>query len=157
MSESLGAQEHRRCRQCDDRHPPAVADRLGAEGLARNRVEHADQIGRHDERLTIAPGHDPFVLKGDFEPRALILVEPLDRRPAAQEALGGPPLDIDHLAAEEELARRRVEDRGDRVLVPALRLMPACGYNASVTIAFLTMLLVCSMLLWVAAPQLSAP
>src|SRR5262249_25832485 len=38
MIEPPGAEEHRRCRQRDDRHPPAIADRLGAEGLARNRV-----------------------------------------------------------------------------------------------------------------------
>jgi len=121
MIEALRGQEHRRRRQCDDRNAPAVADRLGAEGGARHGVEHADQIGRHRQWLAVAPGDDPFVLERDLDLGAAVLVEPIDDGAAAQIALGRAPGDIDDLAAEKQLALRLVEDRGDRVLVPALR------------------------------------
>src|SRR5262245_16406529 len=68
MLEALAREEYRGGGESDDRGAPAIGDRLGAKGLARHRVEHADQIGRHRERRAVAPGHNPFVLKGDFEP-----------------------------------------------------------------------------------------
>src|SRR5271157_5738724 len=72
MLEPLGCQKDRRGGECHHRHAPAVADRLGAEGLARDSVENADQIGRHGERRLFAPCHHPLVLKRDFEARAAI-------------------------------------------------------------------------------------
>ena len=53
---------------------------------------------------------------------AAVLVEPVDDRAAAQKPLGRAARDVDDLAAEQLLAAGLVEDRGDRVLVPALRL-----------------------------------
>src|SRR5258708_248703 len=41
----------------------AVADRLGADRMARDALEHADQIWRHGDGLTFAPGDDPLVLE----------------------------------------------------------------------------------------------
>src|SRR4051812_24580619 len=51
MVETLRRQKDRRGRQGDDRHAHAVADRLGAERIAGNRIEDADQVGRHRQRL----------------------------------------------------------------------------------------------------------
>src|SRR6516165_2746579 len=122
MLEPLRCQKDRRGRECDDRHAPPIADRLGAEGLTRDGVEHTDQIRGHRDRHFVAPCHHPFVLKGDLEARAAILVEALDYRPAAQIAFGRAADYIDDLAAKEQLAAPHIEDRGDRVLVTALRL-----------------------------------
>src|SRR4051794_958469 len=41
----------------------AVADGLGADGVARDAFEHADQVGTHRDRLLLAPGDDPLVLE----------------------------------------------------------------------------------------------
>src|SRR6516164_2868246 len=120
MLEPLLCQKDRRGRERHDRHAPAIADRLGAEGLARDGVENADQIGRHRERHFIAPRHYPLVLERDLEPRAAILVEPVDRRSAAQKPLGRAAGDIDDLAPEKHLTLCFVEDCGDRIGVMAL-------------------------------------
>src|SRR5882762_2995964 len=88
MLDPLGRQKDRRGGECHDRHAPAVADRLGAKGLARDGVENADQIRRHRERRPVAPCHHPLVLKRDLEPRAAILIEPVDHRTAAQKPFG---------------------------------------------------------------------
>src|SRR5437588_10645204 len=105
MLEALWRQKYRWRRQCDDRHTHAVADRLGAERVARHRVEHADQIRRHRNRLALLtvdpPCDDPFVLKREFEPLAAALVQPLDDAAAAQKSLGSAPRHIDDLAAEQ--------------------------------------------------------
>src|SRR5207302_9503552 len=98
MVEDLWSQKYRWRRQGDDRHPHAVPDRLGAEGIARYRIEHADQIGRHRNRLALfadhAPRDDPFVLKREFEPLAAVFVEPFDDTEAAQKSLSRPPRHI---------------------------------------------------------------
>src|SRR6516165_10634761 len=120
MLEPLRRQKDRRGRERYDRDAPAIADRLGTEGLARDGVENADQIRRHRQRHSVAPRHNPLVLKRDLKARAAILVESFDRRAAAQIALGRAAGDIDDLAAEEEQALPLVEDRGDRVFVTAL-------------------------------------
>src|SRR6516162_4722067 len=120
MLEPLLCQKDRRGRERHDRHAPAIADRLGAKGLARDGVEHADQIGRHRQRHSIAPRHHPLVLERDLQLRAAILVEPVDRRAATQIALCRAAGDIDDLAAEKQLTLSFVEDRSDRVLVMAL-------------------------------------
>src|SRR6266480_2957210 len=59
MLEALRRQKYRRRRQGDDRYPHAVADRLGAERIARYRIEDADQIGRHRNRLARLTDHAP--------------------------------------------------------------------------------------------------
>src|SRR5438067_1964011 len=129
MLQALWGQKHVRRRQRDDRRAHAVADRLGAERIPRHCIEHADQIGRHRDRLALlafdAPRDDPFVLKRDLQTRAAVLVEPLDDAAAAQESLGRAPRDIDDLAAEQWLSLGLIQNRRDRVLLPPLRLAHA--------------------------------
>src|SRR5438477_478330 len=126
MLESLRRQKHRRRRQGDDRHPHAVADRLGAEGVPRHRIEDADQIRRHRNRRALfadhAPRHDPFVLKRDLQTRAAVLIEPLDDAAAAQKSLGSAPRHIDDFAAEQLFPLLLIQNCRDRILVVALRL-----------------------------------
>src|SRR5437762_10585001 len=126
MVEALRRQKYRWRRQCDDRHPHAVADRLGAERVPRYRIEYADQIRRHRNRLALfaddAPRHDPFVLKRDLQTRATVLIEPLDDAAAAQKSFGSAPRHIDDLAAEQLFPLRLIQNRRDRILVAALRL-----------------------------------
>src|SRR4051794_33116291 len=105
----------------------AVPDRLGAERIAGDRVENADQVRRHSQRLAVAPGNYPFVLKGEFEPPEAVFVQPFDDATAAQEALGGAARDIDDFAAEQLLAAGFVEDRGNRVFVAPHRLAHAAA------------------------------
>ena len=84
--------------QRDDGHPLAVAQRLGADRVAGDGVEHADEVGRHDPRLAVEPAHRELVLEREREGVAAEVVEALDRRGAAQEALGGAPGDVVDLA-----------------------------------------------------------
>ena len=72
--------------------------------------------------LPVEPGHDPFVLEVELQRRALVLVDAVEARPAAQETLGGAAFDVDHLAPIEDLARLDREDGRDRVFVLALGL-----------------------------------
>src|SRR4051794_15319883 len=127
MVDSPRGQKDRRGGQGNDGDAHAVTDRLGAERISGNRVENAYQIGRHDQRLTVAPGEDPFVLKGKFEPPIAVLVQPFDDATAAQEALGGAARDIDDFAAEQSFAAGFVDDRGNRVFMAALRVAHAAA------------------------------
>src|SRR5215469_13620329 len=95
MLQSLRRQEHGGRGQCDHRHPHAIADRLGAEGVAADRVEYANQIGRHRDRGAVPPGDHPFVLEREFEPAAPVVVEAFDRCGAAQEPFGRTSGDVD--------------------------------------------------------------
>ena len=58
-------------------NPLAVTNGLAADGLARHRVEHADQVGRHGQRLVVTIRHDPLVLEVDGHGRAAPVIEPI--------------------------------------------------------------------------------
>src|SRR5471032_2077543 len=122
MLQALGREEHRRRRQGDHRDTLAIADGLTADRLARHRIEHADQVGRHGERLLVEPGHDPLVLEIELHDRAAPAVRAVEPGAPAQKTLGGAALDVHHLAFEQDLAGLDAEDRGDRILMLALRL-----------------------------------
>src|SRR6266542_850197 len=98
----------------------SVADRLGADRMARDALEHADQVWRHRDGLAFAPGDDPFVLKREFQPRAAVVIDALDRDRAAQKAFRRPAGDIDHLAGEEPLAAFAFEKGCDRIGMQAV-------------------------------------
>src|SRR6185436_8906081 len=106
--------------QCHHGDTLAVADRLGADRMARDALEHADQVGRHRDGLAFAPGDDPLVLEREFEPRTAVVIDALDRDRAAQKAFGRPAGDIDHLAGEEPLAAFAFEQGCDRIGMQAI-------------------------------------
>src|SRR5262245_53129871 len=100
--ETLRRQEHGRRRQRDHADALAVAQGLRADRVAGDAVEHADQIRSHHAGLTVEPADREFVLEGQLEARAAIIVEPVELGGAPKEALGGPPGDVAYLAAEEQ-------------------------------------------------------
>src|SRR5882724_6309177 len=118
--EAARAREHVRRWQRHDGDALAVTHGLGADAVAVDAVEHADQVGRHRDRLIAAPGHDPFVLEGEFQPVAAIGIAAFDQRRAAQEAFGGATRDIDDLAGKQLLAALAFEQCGDRVVMAAV-------------------------------------
>ncbi len=122
MLQALGRQENIGRRQGDHGDALAIADGLAADRLARHRIQHADQVGRHGKRLGVAMRHDPFVLEVDRHDRAAPIVQPVEPHHAAQKALGGAARDVDHLALVEQLARLDAEDRRHRVVMLALGL-----------------------------------
>src|ERR1700716_1257224 len=71
VAKGAGADEFEATRACQDggsrqRHHGdalAVADRLGANRMARDALKHADQVWTHGNGLTFAPGDDPLVLE----------------------------------------------------------------------------------------------
>src|SRR5256885_11794852 len=87
----LGREQHRRRRQRHHADALAVAERLGADRLAGDGVDDADQIGRHDPRRAIEPAHGELVLKGELEALAPAVAETVEPRGSPQEALGGAP------------------------------------------------------------------
>src|SRR5882724_986990 len=52
----------------------AVANRLGADRMARDALKHTDQVRRHRDRLALAPGDDPLVLERKLQPGTAIVV-----------------------------------------------------------------------------------
>jgi hypothetical protein len=98
-------------------HPLAVPQRLGADRVAGDGVEHADEVGRHDPRLAVEPPHRELVLEREREGVAAEVVEAFDRRGAAEEALGGPPRDVVDLAGEDPDPGFDLEHRVDRIAV----------------------------------------
>src|SRR6266480_3577676 len=119
--EPLGRQEQRRSREGQDAHTLAVAQRLGADGLAGGAVEHADEVGRHDARLAVEPADGELVLERELEGASPELVEPVERRRAPEEALGRPARDVADLALEEEHPVLGLDDGAARVAVGAPR------------------------------------
>ena len=94
-------------REGDDRDALAVAQPLGRDRLARLGVEHGDEVGHDRQHLAVLERDEVLVL--DLEPQrrapASAPTPSIDRR-AADEAAGGPALDVDHLA-DDQLDRRR--------------------------------------------------
>src|ERR1700688_3615125 len=87
--EATGTCQHGRSRQRHHRDALAVADRLSADGMARDALKHAGHVWRHGDRLTFTPSDNPLVLKRELQPGASIAVDALDHDGAAQKALGG--------------------------------------------------------------------
>ena len=65
----------------------------------------------------VAPADGIFVLEGDLETRAAVVVDAFDHGVAAQEALGGAALDVGDLAAEQQFAVGCLQCCGNRILV----------------------------------------
>src|SRR5882724_801214 len=115
--EAAGARKDVRRRQRDDCNALAVTHGLGADAVTVDAVEHADQVGRHRDWCLAAPGDDPFVLEGEFQPVAAVGIAAFDQCRAAQESFGGAARDIDDLAGEQLLAAFARKQRGDRVFM----------------------------------------
>src|SRR6266702_605325 len=98
----------------------AVADGFGADRMAGDALQHADQVRRHRDGVAFAPGDDPFVLEREFQPGAAIVIDTLDRDRAAQKAFRGPAGNIHHLADEEPLAAFAFEQCCDRIGMQAV-------------------------------------
>src|SRR5215471_5876041 len=97
--ETFGSQEHRRRRQRDHADALAVAQGLRADRVARDGIQDADEIGRHHAGLAVEPADRELVLECELEDRAAEIVEPVELRGAAQEALGRPAGHVADLAA----------------------------------------------------------
>ncbi len=101
----------------DNADPLAVAQAFGADRLARDAVEHADQVGRGDDDAAVAPCDGIFVLEGDLETSAAVFVDALHYGVAAQEAFGRSALHVGDLAAKQQFAGGRGQGGSDRVFM----------------------------------------
>src|SRR5262249_27158410 len=106
-----------------------VAQGLRADGLARDGVDHADEIRRHGAGPAIEPRHRELVLEGEPHGMATELVEAFDARRPAQKALGGAAVDALELAREEALPALARQHRLDGILMGAAGL-PHCLADA---------------------------
>src|SRR6267143_3577370 len=120
----LRRQEDRGRGERDDGHALAVAQRLGADGVARDRVEHADQVRRRHARRAVEPADGELVLEGEGERVAAVRVQPLQRGGAAQKSLRCAARDVLHLAREEPQPPLGVDHRLHGVAV-----LPARGLH----------------------------
>src|ERR1700682_3110000 len=128
VAKGAGADEFEAARACQDGGSRqryhgdalAIANRLGADRMARDALKHADQVWRHRDGLAFAPGDDPFVRELEFQPGASIVIDALDRDRSAQKTLRHPAGDIDHLAGEQPLAALAFEQRGDWIGMQAV-------------------------------------
>src|SRR5437867_6050868 len=119
--QSLGRQQKGRRGQGDDGHALAVAERLGADGVAGDGVEHADQVRRRHAHDAVEPADGELVLKREAEGVAAVRVQAVQRGGAPQEPLGRAPGDVLHLAGEEPQPALGIDHRLDGIAVLAPR------------------------------------
>src|SRR5437660_686757 len=122
--QALRRQEDRGGGERDDGHALAVAQRLGTDGIARDRVEHADEVRRRHARRAVEPADGELVLEGEGERVAAVRVQPLQRGGAAQKSLRRAARDVLHLAREEPQPTLGVDHRLHGVAV-----LPARGLH----------------------------
>src|SRR5262249_57431135 len=101
--EALGRQQHGRSGKSDHGGALTIAQGLRADGLAGYGIDDADEIRRHGAGPAIEPGHGELVLEGEAHGVAAEIVEALDGRRPAQEALGGAAIHVLELAREAAL------------------------------------------------------
>jgi hypothetical protein len=120
----LGVRKRAGAGRAHHRHPLAVAQPLGADRLARDAVEDADEVGRRHLDRIVAPGPDQeLILEVEPVAPAAVVVEPVEVGGAAQVPLGRPPRHVGDLAAEEPAPALAGQHRLHRVLVAAARLV----------------------------------
>src|SRR6266404_1222401 len=122
--QALRRQEDRGRGERHNGHALAVAQRLGTDGIARDRVEHADQVRRRHARRAAEPADGELVLEGEGERVAAVRVQPLQRGGAAQKSLRRAARDVLHLAREEPQPTLGVDHRLHGVAV-----LPARGLH----------------------------
>src|SRR5438094_130012 len=122
--QALRRQEDRGRGERHNGHALAVAQRLGTDGIARDRVEHADQVRRRHARRAVEPADGELVLEGEGERVAAVRVQPLQRGGAAQKSLRRAARDVLHLAREEPQPTLGVDHRLHGVAV-----LPARGLH----------------------------
>src|SRR6266403_654334 len=122
--QALRRQEDRGRGERHNGHALTVAQRLGTDGIARDRVEHADQVRRRHARRAVEPADGELVLEGEGERVAAVRVQPLQRGGAAQKSLRRAARDVLHLAREEPQPTLGVDHRLHGVAV-----LPARGLH----------------------------
>src|SRR5579875_3776707 len=85
----------------DHAHPLAVAQALADHRAGAVLVQDGDDVGDRGHDLAVQQGEQVLVLELEPEQPAGVLAEPLDRRAPPGEALGGPALDVGHLALDQ--------------------------------------------------------
>src|SRR5947207_46183 len=122
--QALRRQEDRGRGERHNGHALAVAQRLGTDGIARDRVEHADQVRRRHARRAVEPADGELVLEGEGERVAAVRVQPLQRGGAAQKSLRRAARDVLHLAREEPQPTLGVDHR-----LHGVAMLPARGLH----------------------------
>src|SRR5262245_49535899 len=113
--QALRREEDGRSGQGDHADALAVAQGLRADRVARDGVEHADEVRRHHARPAVEPADGELVLEGQLEGLTAEVVEPVELGGAPEKSFGRAAGDVADLAAEDEATALGVDHRPDGV------------------------------------------